>query len=69
VKPGTANSTIYLRTSSLASGYKTFTTTDTKLIKAAVKSLPGRTYVKIKGNADCTTATSGGAAQYVIVAP
>jgi len=69
VKPGASNSTIYLRTSSLASSYKTFTTTDTKLIKAAVKSLPGRTYVKIKGNADCTTATSGGAAQYVIVAP
>jgi len=69
VKPGMSNSTIYLRTSSLASSYKTFTTTDTKLIKAAVKSLPGRTYVKIKGNADCTTATSGGAAQYVIVAP
>jgi len=69
VKPGAQDSTIYLRTSSLASSFKTFTTTDTKLIKAAVKSLPGRTYVQIKGNADCTTATSGGAAQYVIVAP
>jgi len=69
VKPGAQNSTIYLRTSSLASSYKRFTTTDTKLIKAAVKSLPGRTYVEIKGDADCTTATSGGAAQQVIVAP
>jgi len=69
VKPGAQNSTIYLRTSSLASSYKTFTTTDTKLVKAAVKSLPGRTYVQIKGNANCTTATSGGAAQFVIVAP
>jgi len=69
VKPGMQNSTVYLRTSSMANGYKTFTATDTKLIKAAVKSLPGRTYVQIKGNADCTTATSGGAAQYVIVAP
>jgi len=69
VKPGTANSIIFLRTSSLASSYKTFTTTDTKLLKAAVKSLPGRTYVKIKGNADCSTINSGGAAQYVIVAP
>jgi len=69
VKPGSQNSTIFLRTSSLASNFKRFTTTDTKLIKAAVKSLPGRTFVKIKGNADCTTATSGGAVQFVIVAP
>jgi len=69
VKPGAQNSTIFLRPSSLASNFFTFTAKDTKLIKAAVKSLPGRTFVQIKGNADCTTATSGGAAQFVIVAP
>jgi len=69
VRPGGANSTIYVRKSVTSRVRKTFTTRDEKLLKAAVKSLPGRTYVEVKGNRDCTTATNGGAAQYVDVAP
>jgi len=69
VFPGNANSAIYVRKSVTSRVRKTFTTRDEKLLKAAVKSLPGRTYVEVKGNRDCTTATNGGAAQYVDVAP
>jgi hypothetical protein len=71
VNPGNASSYIYTRSSARSNYYVSFTTSDAKLIKAALHALPGRTYVHVIGNQSCfdDRTDSGGDATYIAVSP
>jgi len=68
--PGSSVSYIYFRTSGLSNVYFYGTTSDSKLIDAALNALTSRAYVLIYGNiASCPSSGSVGTVTYLAVSP
>jgi hypothetical protein len=68
--PGSSNTTVYLRTSALATGYFYGFSTDAKIADAALSALTNRTYVSMQGNiASCPTSGNVGTLNYIVVSP
>jgi len=69
--PGSSSSYIYTRGAARNNYYTSFTTSDAKLVNAALKALPGRTWIYIVGNQSCFDDSTdyGGNASYLVVSP
>lgn len=71
VYPGSSSSYIYVTPYGTTGYYTQFATSDSKLLKAAIKACPSKARVYIRGNQSCFDATSdyGGGANYLAISP